>query len=290
MKLTLIEVPYHYGFVQPRYGAGRGPGRYREAGLTTALAGAGFEVAAESIERPSATEEIPAAVAEGNRLLAAQVSRALASGAFPLVLSGGCNACLGILAGLNSRVGVVWFDAHGDFNTPETTPSGFFDGMPLAIAAGLGHHDLRSKITDSPPVPGPQILLVGARDLDPGERVNIQKAGVGLVTAADIKSRGVVAALAPKLRSLREQVADLYLHFDIDVLDPALAPGVDYRAPGGLSLEEAEDAIRLLAAQFHIRAAALTAYNPDREEEGRTLAAGLRVLSSIAAAVRGTGR
>ena len=195
MKLTLIEVPYHYGFQQPHFGAGRGPGLYREAGAEKALERAGFDVTAETVERSRTTEEIPAAVAEGNRLLATQVSRALDSGAFPLVLGGGCNACLGILAGLKRRVGVVWFDAHGDFNTPETTPSGFFDGMPLAIAAGLGYRDLWREITDIPPVPGSEILLVGARDLDPGELDNIQKAGVGLYWkfAIDRDSRALLS-------------------------------------------------------------------------------------------------
>ena len=284
-RLSLIQVPYDYGFSQARVGAGRGPQRYVEAGAPRALQDLGFEVVVHSVELHRETKGIPAAVAEGNALLAAQVKQAEASGSFPLVISGGCNACLGVLGGLAARVGIIWFDAHGDFNTPETTPSGFFDGMPLAVATGLCFREVWDTITSAPPVPPSQVLLVGVRNLDASEWENIVRHAILTVFAAEIKDKGT-AALSEKLERLRSRVEEIYLHFDIDALDPAWAPGVDYCVPGGLALEEAEAAIHLIATRFRVRAASLTAYNPDHEVDDRTLQSGLRLLSLLAAASR----
>ncbi|MFQ5817430.1 MAG: arginase family protein [Terriglobia bacterium] len=281
MRISLIQVPYHYGFLQAGRGAGRGPLRYLDAGVEQALRRSGFEVAVQTVQRGHDTQEILAAVVTTNTALAAHVASARGAGAFPLVLSGGCSVCLGVLAGLKSRVGIIWFDAHGDFNTPETTASGFFEGMPLAIATGLCYHELWSQIANLPPVPPAQALLVGVRDLDPGERDNLERSKVQVAIAAEIKAAGVAASLQPKLAQLHSHVDEVYLHFDIDVLDPAIAPGVDYRTPDGLSLREAEEAIQMIAARFRIQAAALTAYNPDHEENDRTLQAGLRVLHGL---------
>lgn len=284
-KVHLIQAPYDYGFSRPRLGPGRGPLRYLEAGVADDLRHQGFEVSVESVERRGATEEIPAAVVDGNQVLAAAVARAVAAEAFPLVLSGSCSASLGVLAGLNEPVGIVWFDAHGDFNTPETTPSGFFDGMPLAVATGLCYRDVWDGIASLPPVPAAHTLLVGVRDLDPGERQNLHHSGVLMVTAGELRRQGVRAALNPKLDILLSRVQEVYLHFDIDALDPELAPGVDYKAPGGLLLGEAEEALRLVTRRLRVRAATLAAYNPDCEVEDRTLTAGLHLLLVLALAL-----
>lgn len=282
MKISLIQVPYHYGFVGLRAGAGRGPGRYLDAGVAPTLEKNGFQVDVQTVERQSQSDDVLDAVAEGNSMLATQVSAAVAAESFPVVLSGGCNACLGVLAGLRSPVGVIWFDAHGDMNTSETTPSGFFDGMPLAVATGLCHRDLHQRITDTPPVPPAHTLLVGIRDLDPGERKNIEKSGMLLLRWEPMRGQGVAGALGPKLDALRVRAEEIYLHIDIDVLDPAYAPGVDYHTPGGLNPDELEESIRLIASRFRLRAASLTAYNPDHEQQDRTLHSGLGVLKLLA--------
>lgn len=289
MNISLIQVPYHYGFVQARAGAGRGPVRYLEAGAEQELRRRGFEVGVRAVERRQATEELLAAVVDTNTVLAGEVAGAVAAGAFPLVLSGVCSACLGVLAGLNSRVGIIWFDAHGDFNTPETTPSGFFDGMPLAIATGLCYPELWGQIATGPPVAASETLLVGARDLDPGERDNLEQSAVQVVPSAEIKASGVASALGPPLEALRSRVEGVYLHVDIDVLDPVVAPGVDYRSPGGLSLQEMDEAIRLIAVHVRVKAAALTAYNPDYEKDERTLKAGLHLVTLLADAAAASG-
>ncbi len=289
MNISLIQVPYHYGFAQARAGAGRGPIRYLEAGAEQELRRRGFEVGVRAVERRHATEELLAAVVDANTVLAGEVAGTVAAGAFPLVLSGVCSACLGVLAGLSSRVGIIWFDAHGDFNTPETTPSGLFDGMPLAIATGLCYPELWGQIGSGAPVAASDTLLVGVRDLDAGERDNLEQSAVQVVQSAEIKASGVASALGPRLAVLRSRVEEVYLHVDIDVLDSAVAPGVDYRSPGGLSLEEMDEAIQLIAAQVRVKAAALTAYNPDYEEHDRTLKAGLHLVILLAEAAGASG-
>ncbi len=287
MKVTLISVPYNYGQVGRHVGAGLGPVRYLEGGAEAALTGQGFEVAVVGVERRTQTEDTLAAVAEVGALVREQVSGAIRQGAFPVVLSGGCSTCLGTLAALGPEVGIIWFDAHGDFNTPETTPSGFFEGMPLAVATGLCHEPLWRQITTNAPASPTRVILAGVRDLDPGEHENIKRSGAQAVTAGEMKQAGVTAALGPALEALRRLTRTVYLHFDIDALDPAFAPGVDYRSPGGLSLEEAEEAVGLIAQQFRVGAAALTAYNPEHEQNGRTLQSGLRMLQALCRAARG---
>jgi arginase len=281
MQISLIILPYHYGFLEAHSGAGAGPLRYLEAGLEQRLKEQGFAVTTSSVdfEPPS---ELPAAVVLAGRLLRQRVEEAQDGPYRPLILGGGCSSCLGVLAALPPDTGVIWFDAHGDFNTPETTPSGFFDGMPLAVATGHCYTALWYEIATRPPVSDSQVLLVGVRDLDPGEEQNVRQAAIPIVTGRALAEEGVRAVLLPHLHALRDRVSSVYLHFDIDVLDPSLAPGVDFRTPGGLSLETAVAAIRLVGEHFQIAAATLTAYNPDHEEKDRTLQSGLRLIEALA--------
>lgn len=280
----MIEVPYGYGFVGPNRGEARGPRRYMEAGADRLLRSMGFEVSTETLERRTQTGDILPAVVDGSRCLATSVFHSSETGEFPIVLSGGCSACLGILSGLSANVGIIWFDAHGDFNTPETSRSGFFDGMSLAVATGFCYRNLWYQVTSAPPVAPAKTLLAGVRDLDPGERENVDRSGLLVVTASQIKTPGVREAFIGTLEDLRARVSEIYLHLDIDVLDPEFAPAVDYPTPNGLTVEEVEDAFQLIATKFLIRAAALTAYNPDRSGDELTVACGLRVLLALAQA------
>ena len=281
MKIRLIQLPYHLG--RERTGMGMGPVRYLEAGAEKRLRGLGHEVAVETIARARPYAHEVGAMLELNRLVAEQVARALAGGAFPLVLSGDCNSCHGTLAALGAADnGVVWFDAHGDFNTPETTTSGFFDGMALATATGRCWRNLVGSIPGFEPIQERHVLLVGVRDLDPAERTLLEASDVQVVPAAYVKGRGVSAALEAALATLEPAVGGIYLHVDLDVLDPAEAPANEYAVKGGLTVEELEEAIRLLQERLVIRAAALTAYDPACDPTGIACRAGLRVMEAIA--------
>lgn len=285
MKISLIQVPYHYGFLEAKKGTGRAPARLLAAGAEQNLRRQGFDVTVGTVQRSGEAGEIPAAVIEANSDLAEKVRRARETSAQPLVLGGPCSSCLGVLAGLGASVGIVWFDAHGDFNTPETTPSGFFEGMPLAVAVGLCYEEIWGGISAAAPVPPAHVLLVGVRDVDPGEWDNLRRSGANAVTAEEIEAGGLATALEPKLVKMRSRVEEIYLHFDIDVLTTGAAPAVDFRAPGGLSLAQAEEAIAMIAGRFRVRGAALTAYNPEREESDQTLTSALRLLDSLASAL-----
>jgi arginase len=279
MPVRLIAVPYHYGFQSEGEGAGLGVLALRARLARTAGLHAGVAI------RHDPPADVPGSVASISPLIAAEVAAAREAGETPLLLSGGCSVCLGALAGLPAGAGVVWFDAHGDFNTPETTPSGFFDGMPLAIACGLAHRELRSRITSHPPLDPTSVVMAGVRDLDPGETDNLSR--------LQIVPLGAREASGPALDEAVERAArnrpGVYLHFDLDVLDPAEAPSVDYPAAGGLSLAQAEDAIARVARRTPVLAASLTAFNPARGRAGQTLRAATRIAETLVAALIASG-
>src|SRR3990170_107753 len=138
MRVRLIEVPYHMGM--EGVGMGGGPTRLLEDGAARPVREAGATVRVTRVRLGRRPTDTLSALADVNARLARQVAAAVRDGTFPLVLAGNCNSCLGTIAGLfPARVGLVWLDAHGDFHTPETSRTGFLDGMPLAIAAGHCH-------------------------------------------------------------------------------------------------------------------------------------------------------
>jgi arginase len=228
---------------------------------------------------PEPADEV-AAVRRANRALAAEVRRAVATDRTPLVLAGDCNSALGTVAGLGrGRVGAVWFDAHGDFNTPATSPSGFLDGMALAIVAGFCHEPLWR---DQPwlPVKGSRMLHAAGRDFDRGERQRLAEAGVQVVGADQLR-KGGLDALGPALDVVGQEVQDAYLHVDLDALDPAEGTPNQYAAPGGITLRELERALDLVASRLRVRAAAVTAYDPAADKDGRALRAGAQVATRL---------
>ena len=284
MKISLIQVPYHLG--QEQVGMGKGPIRFIQAGADRNLLDKGFEVKVETIKRDvPAKDDMLKKIANINANLAKSVKNAIDENYFPLVLGGNCNNILGILGGVaSSKIGIIYFDAHGDYNTPKISISGFFDGMPLAIATGQCYPDLLTLIGVLP-IPESHTMHVGARDLDPKERELLENSEVQVVTTDELKEDTQMRILHSALTKLHSQVQEVYLHIDIDVIDPQEAPGVNYRTPNGLSLDEMEKATLMIAEKFRIKAAVLTAYNPDNEEDDKTLQTGLHLLTTIATAV-----
>jgi arginase len=280
--VELLLVPYDSGLRGQRMGAG--PLRLEE-GLTQALRGRGHPV--ERTPLQLAEGAFPAEVSAAfslNRALAGRVRASVESGRLPLVLSGNCNATVGVLAGLHGagageRVGVVWFDAHGDFNTPETSRSGFLDGMALAMLTARCWRTGCDSIPGFRAVPEEAVLLVGARDLDPQEAVALAASRVQHLGVKALREGG----LAPALERLAGRVDALHLHVDLDVHDPdRVAPANGYAAPDGLGAEEVLESVRLLAQRLPLRSATLAAWDPSLDREGRLLRAAVELGALVA--------
>jgi arginase len=291
LRLQILQVPYDSGYRDRRMG--RGPARFVHTGAGSRLRALGHEVDAETVE---AELPFPSEIATSfavYRQLAERVRVSVDAGRFPVVLSGNCGAALGAIGGIcapkpEEAIGVVWLDAHGDFNTPETTPSGFLDGMALAALVGRCWTGPSAAIAGFRPVAEADVVLVGARDLDAGEAALLARSRVVRVGAEPIRTDGVAAALGPALDALAARVRRAYVHIDLDVLDPALVGRAnDYAVPGGLSVAEAVDVVREVAARCALAGVGLSAYDPELDVDGAVWGAGIALLE--AAADAGTG-
>jgi arginase len=210
------------------------------------------------------------------------VRRAASSGAFPLVLAGNCLSCVGTLGGLGAPPpAIIWLDAHGDFNTPETTVSGFLDGMALATAVGRCWGNLKGTVPGFRPVSEDQVVLVGARDFDPDERSLLGSSGVHLAEPGCIRSRGARMELESPLAGIRALTGRAYLHIDLDVLDVAEARVNQFSCPGGLTLAELLEIVVLVRERFALAAAAITAYDPECDQDGKAVQAALAVIREL---------
>lgn len=279
--VALVKVPYMVG--DEGHAAAAGPARYLDGGATELLRAKGLGVVVEEVERRGRAPfaDAPAASLAVNRGLAQAVGRAVAAGRLPITLAGSCDASLGVLAGFDhASCGVVWIDAHADFNTPESSVSGFFPGMSAAVIAGHCHRDLWAQAGDATPVAEEAMLMLGIRELYPeAERNRLERSAIRVVPWQDGRPAGDVEVALDDLAGL---VKDVYLHVDNDSLDPATAPGiVDEPVPGGLSLGQMEEVVRGVTSRFRVKAAALTTFTPARDEDDRTLRAGLRVLDLL---------
>ena len=202
--------------------------------------------------------------------LATEVAQALNAGKRPVSIVGDCCAAIGVAAGIQ-RAGIeadlIWFDAHGDFNTWDTTPSGFLGGMPLAMIAGLGEMTMPHHV-GLQPWPLHRITLTDARDLDPGER--------DLIASSGIKHLSNPAKLLEVTLD-----RNLYVHFDTDILSPEDAPAMNYLASGGPRASELAAIFRVLAATGQIAAVSMSTWNPDLDEDGRSQAVCMELLNIL---------
>jgi len=256
MQIDIIGVPIDLG--ADRRGVDMGPSAIRYAHLQTKLEALGYIVEDKgNIEVPIAemcTINDPKlkyldCIVPMSRRAAGAVSMSLQSGHFPLVLGGDHSLSIGSIRGAAriKKLGVIWIDAHADFNTDETTPSGNIHGMPLAALCGFG--DVRlSRLWDEvlPVVDPKRVAIVGARDLDPGEKVNLREAGVMVMGMEQIDRLGMVAAVEKAIERVSRNADGIYLSFDMDAMDPRHAPGVGTPVPAGLTQREAHVACELV--------------------------------------------
>jgi arginase len=220
------------------------------------------------------------------RRLADHVKQAAADNAFPLVLAGNCNSALGTTAGVGAEdLGVVWFDAHADFDDPEENTSGFFDVMGLAMLTGRGWRALRRTIPGHHPIPEQHVILAAARDLEPYQRTRMSESQLKAVPG-EIDP----AVFQRSITELAKDVSRVYLHVDLDSLDIHDAQANRYSAPDGPNLARLLDCIRLTGEHVPIAAAAITAYDPAYDPDNRALEAARAVANQIATAARSQPR
>lgn len=260
-NVTIIGFPMDLG--ADRRGVDMGPSALRIAGLQTKLESLGFKVQdygnikieimeKQKIKNPKLKylDEI----IKTSKLLADKVEKVLEKGDFPLCLGGDHSMALGTISGIASfckkrklKLGVIWIDAHSDMNTDETSPTGNIHGMPLAALMGLGCDELVNLLGFSPKLLPENCALIGIRSIDEAEKINIKKLKVPIYTMNDIDKLGIHRIIAKVLKQFREKVDHIHISFDVDSVDPSVAPGVGTPVPGGLSYREAHLLMEIIA-------------------------------------------
>jgi arginase len=230
-------------------------------------------------------EECPFELGTTFRILRAvsdRVRESINDNRLPILFAGGCISTVGSLAAIGTdSTALIWFDAHADFNTPETTVSGFIDGMPVAMITGRCWRNLTMSIPVFRPMCEKDVVLIGTRDLDPEERTSLERSEISCLSSESIRKKGVQACLSERLARLPERV---YLHVDLDVLDRAEACVNEYSSTGGLTVSELLHMIHLIGHNRTIVGAAITAYDPSVDHDSKALHAGVAAFKELLAA------
>lgn len=210
---------------------------------------------------------------------------------FLLVIGGDHSLAIGTLAGLSDsckRLGLIWLDAHADFNTPETSPTGNVHGMSLAVACGYGHRDLRMIADVDPLVEEDDVYLLGLRDVDQGEWDNLAETRVRRMTMDEWRAGGITQTVLAAARDLARTCDHVHMSFDIDVIDPTYVRATGTPVPGGLSADEACALLAELSAAELITSAEFVEYNPLLDSDGTTNELTLRLIDTLMATGSGS--
>ncbi len=279
--VEIVGVPMDLG--AGRRGVDMGPSAIRYAGLIDALRAMGLTVNDRgnvNVPLPESSDgnngahgvHFAATIARVCQDLAREVRAIVRRGQLPVVLGGDHSLSIGSVGGVAqaSRIGVIWLDAHGDFNTPGTSPSGNVHGMPLAVLAGLGDARLVAAAGEPPAVSPDRIALIGARSLDAGEQELLREQGVTVYAMESIDTRGIAAVVEEAVTRLTARADRLHVSLDVDVLDPREAPGVGTPVPGGLTYREARLAMEIIAASGRLGSLDVVEVNPILDERNAT--------------------
>ena len=294
-SVTLIGVPLDLG--AGRRGVDMGPSAFRLADIHDHLRDLGYQVIdagdidvtiRETREPGNPRLKYLPEIRHTCEALRDRVMGVLAEGSLPVVLGGDHSIAMGTIAGLSrfhrergARIGLVWFDAHGDMNTPETSPSGNIHGMPLAAVMGYGEPTLVDLAGARPMVLPANAAVVGLRDVDAAERAIIRDSGIGAFTMRDIDERGMGAVMEEAIRRASAGTAGIHVSFDVDGMDPDHAPGVGTPSPGGFSYREAHLAMEMLADTGRVISAELVEVNPILDHGNSTARLGVELLASL---------
>ena len=277
MEIQILAVPYDSGHRGLRMGAG--PEALLKAGLVDALREAGHTVHVRIAELDAQEwhAEIQSSF-ELMRMLSTAVRDAREASRFPIVLAGNCNTAVGTLAGLGAgKTGIAWFDAHADFNTPETTTSGFLDGTALAILTGRCWTQLAATVPGFAAIADNRISLIGTRDIDSLEAALLDDSAVTVVAPQRLRQE-----LPNALQAVNEHVDEIYVHLDLDVLDAAVAAANKFAVGGGLTIDDVDFALSRIAKSFRITGVALTAYDPEADSKSEAARAAIQLISTAA--------
>lgn len=293
MEIRIIGVPMDLG--AGRRGVDMGPSAIRIAGVADRLRRLGHhvvddgDIAVKNPEQQRVRNEklryLPEIV-RACSLLSARIEKVVAAGSFPLVLGGDHAVAIGTIAGLSAvaratgrTLGVLWIDAHGDLNTDATTPSGNIHGMALAASLGLGALELTSVGGPHAKLSPKNVVLIAIRDLDDGERKNIKNLGVPTFTMEEIDKHGMAVVIAKALRKLRH-VDMLHVSFDLDSIDPAVAPGVGTPVKGGLNYREAHLIMETLAESGRMTSLEVVEVNPILDSRNQSAEFAVEMIQS----------
>jgi arginase len=293
-KVRIIGVPMDLG--QSRRGVDMGPSALRGAGLQASIKKLGLQVediGNLSVKQP---EEMPVGekrakymqeIAETCADVAAAAEKSLSEGYLPLVLGGDHSIAAGVAAGVanhfrkeKKQIGYLWLDAHGDMNTPESSPSGNVHGMPLAAIMGYGAPELVDLLGFKPKAEPGNIVIVGARDLDAQERKIVKKSGIHVFTMRDIDERGMREVMSDALKYAMDDTAGIAVSLDMDFVDPSDAPGVGTPVRGGVTYREAHLAMEMIADTESMVSLEVVEINPILDEHNRTALLGVELVLS----------
>jgi len=277
--LNLLCVPYHLG--RRDVGMGKGPAALLDAGAARIVQQADPDAVTEWVELSEPFEHEVQAGFTLQRDLASHVATVREHGGFPVVLGGNCSCCVAAAAGVGETEdgGVVWFDAHADAHTPDTTTSGFLDGMPVSVLTGRSWSNMAKSIPGFKPLPDERVVLVGSRSMEDAERDLVAESGIRLLAPPELSDDA--QPLVEALDALAAHVDSVHLHVDLDVIDLSDGRANEYAADGGPTLPELHHAITMVGSRCRVNSVSLTSYNPDVDADGRALRSGLDLLGKL---------
>lgn len=276
--IGVIGIPYNVGWKDE--GIDEGPAALRRLGLLDQLKQAADNVTDlgdAHVDLPPRDDSNPKLLNPGQvmavcKAVAPMVRDACREGYFPLILGAEDSVIMGIMEGLHEglsdRIGLIYLDAHGDFNIPETTPSGLIGGMDVAILAGRGPEQLANMFGHKPQLSEEQIALFGARDLDPQEREMLRSSSVQVYTMDKVKQLGAERAIREVVERLSRSCRKIYAHIDIDVLDPSEIKALHMNVPNGLRMTECANALRFVRETGKLCGLAVMVFNAHKDPDG----------------------
>jgi arginase len=294
MTIRVLGVPMDLG--SGRRGVDMGPSAIRIAGLEDRLRELGHRVVddgdldirnQEEIRPGEARMRYVREITRVSRILCRKVDGIMGKGQFPLVLGGDHSVAVGTISGIaahcrrhRKRLGLLWVDAHGDMNTPATSPSGNVHGMPLASLLGLGPRELVQVGGRPPKVDPAQVALVGIRSLDEGEKRHLRQLGVHVFTMHDVDSQGIHRVMRKALARVSAGTDYVHVSFDLDAVDPTVAPGVGTPVKGGLDYREAHLIMESLAQSRLMTSLELVEVNPILDERNASAEFAVELVQS----------